>query len=54
MVLVIGPEAWPFPIPLVRSGTEWRFKTAEGLEEIVNRRIGANELHAIAVCRDYI
>ncbi len=54
VVLVIGPEAWPFPIPLVRSGGEWRFQTAEGLEEIVNRRIGANELRAIALCRDYL
>ena len=54
MVLVIGPEAWPFPIPLVRSGGEWRFQTAEGLEEIVNRRIGANERDTIAFCRDYL
>ena len=49
MVLVIGPEAWPFPIPLVRDVDEWRFQTAEGLDEIVNRRIGANERGAIAV-----
>jgi hypothetical protein len=54
IVLVIGPDAWPFPIPLVRSGADWRFHTAEGIEEIVNRRIGADELHAISVCRDYI
>jgi hypothetical protein len=53
VILVIGPDAWPFPIPLVRSGTEWRFHTAEGMEEIVNRRVGADELKAIAVCRDY-
>jgi hypothetical protein len=54
VVLVIGPEAWPFPIPLVRSGGEWRFQTAEGLEEIVNRRVGANERSAIGVCRNYL
>ena len=54
VVLVIGPEAWPFPIPLVRSGSEWRFQTAEGLEEIVNRRIGANERDTIDLCRDYL
>ena len=53
-VLMIGPDAWPFPIPLVRSGTDWRFHTAEGLEEIVNRRIGADELNVIAACRAYI
>ncbi|HSO71542.1 MAG TPA: DUF2950 family protein, partial [Thermodesulfobacteriota bacterium] len=54
VVLVIGPDAWPFPIPLVRIGGEWRFQTGEGLDEIVNRRIGANELSTIAVCRDYL
>jgi hypothetical protein len=54
VVLVIGPEAWPFPIPIVRSGGEWRFNTAEGIEEIVYRRIGANERGAITACRDYL
>jgi hypothetical protein len=53
-VLVIGPDAWPFPIPLVRSGTDWRFHTAQGIEEIVNRRIGRHELNAIRVCRFYL
>ena len=53
-VLIIGPDAWPFPIPLARSGTDWRFHTAEGLEEIVNRRIGADELSMIAACRAYL
>jgi len=54
VILVIGPDAWPFPIPLVLSGNDWRFYTAEGIEEIVNRRIGADELQAINACRDYI
>jgi hypothetical protein len=54
VVLVIGPEAWMFPIPLVRSGDEWLFQTAGGIEEIVNRRIGANERDTIALCRDYL
>jgi hypothetical protein len=54
VVLVIGPDAWPFPIPLVRSGNDWRFYTAEGIEEIVNRRVGRDELKAIEVCRYYI
>jgi hypothetical protein len=53
-VLVVGPNAWPFPIPLVRSGTDWRFHTAEGMEEIINRRIGRDELTTIAACRAYI
>ena len=54
VVLVIGKNAWPFPIPLVRSGDDWRFYTAAGVEEILNRRIGADELNAIEACRAYI
>jgi hypothetical protein len=53
VVVVIGNEDWPFPIPLVRSADEWRFHTAEGIEEILDRRIGGNELNAIRVCRAY-
>ena len=54
VVLVIGKNAWLFPIPLVQSGTDWRFHSAAGVEEILNRRIGANELNAIEVCRAYL
>ena len=54
VILLFGPDAWPFPISLVRSGADWRFHTAEGLEEIVNRRVGANELNVIAACRAYL
>ena len=53
-VLVIGDEAWPMPIPLVRTGDRWRFATAEGADEIVNRRVGGNERNAIYVLRAYI
>lgn len=53
-VLVIGDEAWPVPIPLVRVGDRWRFATEEGEDEIVNRRIGGNERNAIYVARAYI
>jgi hypothetical protein len=53
-VLVIGDEAWPMPIPIVRAGDRWRFATEEGAEEIVNRRIGGNERNAIYVLRAYI
>src|SRR3954469_21499289 len=45
-VLLVGNNSWPFPIPLVKAGTQWRFDTAAGLEEILNRRIGRNELDA--------
>jgi hypothetical protein len=53
-VLLIGDQAWPLPIPLVESGERWRFATEEGEDEIVNRRIGANERNAIKVLRAYL
>ena len=53
-VLLIGDEAWPVPIPLVRTGDRWRFATEEGEDEIINRRIGGNERNAIYVLHAYI
>jgi len=53
-VLLIGDQAWPLPIPLVRVGQRWRFATEEGEDEIINRRIGANERSAIKVLRAYL
>jgi hypothetical protein len=52
--LVIGEDDWPFPIPLVRDEQGWRFDTAAGLDEIYARRIGRNELNAIAVLEAYV
>jgi hypothetical protein len=52
--LVIGNEEWPFPIPLVKDASGWRFDTAAGKEEIIARRIGRNELAAIDTCRAYV
>ena len=52
--LVIGHEAWPFPVPLVKAGARWRFDTAAGKEEIIARRIGRNELSTIETCRAYV
>ena len=52
-VLEIGDAAWPFPIPLVRRADGWQFDTAAGEQEILDRRIGRNELNAIQVCRAY-
>jgi hypothetical protein len=52
--LVVGQEDWPLPIPLVREGAVWRFDTKAGAEEILNRRIGRNELNVIEVCRAYV
>jgi len=53
-VLNIGAQNWPFPIPLVRKGGAWSFDAAAGKDEIVNRRIGEDELTAIGVCRTYV
>jgi len=53
-VLDLGDQDWPLPIPLVKNGGAWFFDTAEGKEEIVNRRIGEDELTAIGVCRTYL
>jgi hypothetical protein len=54
VVLQVGKDEWPFPIPLVKSGTGWIFDSKEGKEEIVNRRIGRNELDVIQVCLAYV
>jgi len=53
-VLLIGDQAWPVPIPLVKSGERWRFATEQGEDELINRRIGANERSAIIVLRAYL
>jgi hypothetical protein len=45
--LVVGNNNWPFPVPLVKQAQGWRFDTAAGKEEILNRRIGRNELYVI-------
>jgi hypothetical protein len=53
-VLIVGNSDWPFPVPLVKRGGKWMFDTEAGRQEIVNRRVGANELDAIALCRGYV
>ena len=54
IVLYVGADDYPFPIPVVPDGPSWRFDTPEGKEEILNRRIGRNELAAIQVCLAYV
>ena len=54
MTLEVGANAWPFPIPLVKMPDGWRFDTAAGLEEILDRRIGRNELDVLRVMRAYV
>lgn len=53
-LLQLGTEAWPFPIPLVKADGKWSFDTAAGRQEVLNRRVGRNELGALAVCRAYV
>jgi len=53
-VLVVGNNDWPFPIPLTKRASGWIFDTARGKEEILNRRIGRNELDAIQVVLAYV
>ena len=52
--VLVGDESWPFPVPLVKSGEKWLFDSKAGRQELLYRRIGANELDAIAICRGYV
>ena len=52
--LVVGPDEYPLPIPIVDSAGQWRFDTFAGREEVLLRRIGGNELTAIELCRGYV
>jgi hypothetical protein len=54
MMVSIGTQDWPFPVPLVRKGSRWHFDSSEGRQEILARRIGANELDAAEICRGYV
>jgi hypothetical protein len=54
MTLEIGERLWPFPIPLTRVATGWQFDTKAGIEELLNRRIGRNELDVLRVMREYV
>jgi hypothetical protein len=52
--LLIGNNAWPFPIPLVKANNGWIFDVDAGKDEVLNRRIGRDEISAIRVCRAYV
>jgi len=52
--LLVGNESWPFPAPLVKVGGKWYFDAKAGEKEMRYRRIGANELDAIAISRGYV
>jgi len=54
MILNVGPHDWPFPLPLVKGPAGWYFDAAAGREEILDRRIGRNELETLSVVRAYV
>jgi hypothetical protein len=53
-ILEIGEDDWPFAVPIVKLGSTWSFDTKAGRQELLYRRVGSNELDAIAVCRGYV
>jgi hypothetical protein len=53
-ILLVGNDDFPLPIPIVKRKGKWSFDTKVGREEILNRRVGANELNAIAICRGFV
>jgi hypothetical protein len=53
-ILLVGKKDFPLPIPIVKQTGKWFFDTKVGREEILNRRIGANELNAIQICRGFV
>jgi hypothetical protein len=53
-LIVVGAEDWPLPIPIVKMRGGWRFDTEAGRQEILQRRIGGNELDAIEICHGYV
>jgi len=52
--LLVGNENWPFPVPIVKRGQKWFFDPKAGRQELLYRRIGANELDAIQICEGYV
>jgi Protein of unknown function (DUF2950) len=53
-ILMVGKDDFPLPIPIVKQKGKWFFDTKVGREEILNRRVGANELNAIQICRGFV
>ena len=53
-IALLGDDAWPWPIPLVKEGDGWRFNTEEGREELLNRRIGRNELWTLTSLHEIV
>jgi hypothetical protein len=54
VIAYLGDDEWPFPAPLAKTPTGWKFDSKAGLQEIRDRQIGRNELAAIAACQAYV
>lgn len=52
--LLVGAEEWPLALPIVKRGSVWSFDAAAGRKELFDRRIGSNELDAIAICHGFV
>ena len=53
-ILAVGEDAYPLPIPIIKKDGKWAFDTEIGHDEILNRRIGTNELDAITICQGFV
>ncbi len=53
-LLIVGSQEWPFPVPLFEENNRWRFDTLNGKQEIINRRIGQNEIEVIQLADEYV
>jgi hypothetical protein len=53
-LLVVGAERWPLPVPIVQHNGKWSYDAEAGKQELIYRRIGANELDAISICHGYV
>lgn len=53
-ILVVGDQDWPMPIPIVKRDGKWVFDGEAGIDELIYRRVGANELGAIDACRGLV
>lgn len=53
-ILTVGNDDWPLPVPIIKKGSKWYFDSKQGHDEILFRRIGANELDAIQICRGFV
>jgi hypothetical protein len=54
MTLCVGTDNWPMPIPILKKGEKWFFDTGKGKKEILNRRVGRNELRVMEVLNAYV